>query len=137
MTMLLFLGGPLHGQFRDVEQSTVYAPGMPRVGGRLVSDAAEPMSMPESRVVTYHRRRILVRGWRFPLNCMTNWPIDGPTPDGCILPGYVHGVPLESEPDRNAGPLRCTCKPWGPPPGSACHLDYCPGHGPFRIPADA
>jgi hypothetical protein len=146
MTELICLGGPWHGRFVEPDdRMTISAPMSTRSTVRGYSDAAEPDSLPMPRKVTYHRGRILVRGWRFPLNCLTNWTVESGAPDGTVLPGYVHGVPGECEPDRNAAPAGCRCAQinveqalrrvlHGPSTArpSACYLDYCPTHGPFR-----
>lgn len=153
---LLFLGGPWHGRHADVDGRDHYHVPMPvrhlraaydhhmTERDRLIVQGADPDDLtmplwPAPRIITYHRRAVQVIGWRFPLPVMTNWPVDGPIPDGCVLPGYVHGVPAEHEPLPNLPAPRCTCSPLADlhrlmygPNTSACYLDHCPAHGPFR-----
>lgn len=118
MIELLFLGGPLHGQHRRLSAATENLTAMKSHRGC-------------TRHVIYRRRRVLVRGWRFPLDCLTTWTPDLPIPDGCLLPGYVHGVPAEQEPNPRAAPPKCRCATARQ--SSACHLDRCRLHGPFRV----
>ncbi len=112
-------------------------------GIEVLSEDPEVRFYVPPRTVTYERRRILIRGWRMPLDVMTNWDPEMPVPDGCLLPGYVHGVPGESSPIKTLPPARCTCIQRSVtaamlrfsglrPIQSACHLDHCRVHGPFR-----
>jgi hypothetical protein len=142
MTELICLGGPLHGRFVNPGDRTEWRVAMPaRLAARMVSDAAEPASLPPQRIVTYHLRSIEIVGWRIVLNCLTTWEPFSPTPDGCVMPGYVHGVPAECEPNPRAQPAQCRCaltdlaamlRKMTGRGRSYCHLDHCPIHGPFR-----
>lgn len=146
MTELVCLGGPWHGRFIEPDdRMTVSAPAPTRLDALPDGDAAEPDSLPLPRKVTYHRTRVLVPGWRFPLNVLTNWTAEHAAPDGVVLPGYVVGVPGECEPDHNAPPTPCRCGRisaeqvirqltlgHSAPIRSACHLDHCPKHGLIR-----
>jgi hypothetical protein len=144
MTELICLGGPWHGRFVDPGPHEYVRAPMP-VRPVVFSDAAEPDSLPLGHVVTYRRSRVMILGWRFPLDCLTNWPVGQGVPDGIVLPGYVHGVPFECEPAHDPPPMTCRCPridvdrvlghiTEGLPliVHSACYLDHCPLHGPFR-----
>lgn len=158
MTAVICLGGPLHGRFVDPGgySNITAAQGDPRLiaryhdlvaeRNRLIAAGADPSELaepepPVARNTTYHLRSIQIVGWRVVLNCLTTWEPDATAPDGCVMPGYVHGVPVECEPDRNARPAICRCALMNLAASmrlmtgrgrSSCHLDHCPVHGPFR-----
>ena len=142
MTAVICLGGPLHGRFADPRgQSTFRAAWPSKLPARMVSEAAEPVSPAMDRVAVYHLRSIEITGWRIVLNCLTTWEPGAPTPDGCVMPGYVHGVPAEREPNPHASEAVCRCamanligtmRQMVGRGRSSCHLDHCPLHGPFR-----
>jgi hypothetical protein len=158
MTEVICLGGPLHGQFVERAETLTVSYTSPADRGltasydrvaaqreELILQGADPGELIEprkpGRTVTYHLRSIEIVGWRLALNCLTTWEPFASAPDGCVMPGYVHGVPAEHEPDRNAPEAVCRCaltdlaaalrKVTGRG-RSYCHLDHCPMHGPFR-----
>ncbi len=156
MTALLCLGGPLHGRFVDPGDRMALSAEMPDRAmtasyesimterEQLIRQGADPGDLieplrPLPHKVTYHRMRVMVLGWRFPLNCLTNWPAGSKVPDGCVLPGMVYGVPAESEPTPGLPDPLCRCARYGlvtallyGPNRSSCYLDHCRVHGPFR-----
>lgn len=97
MTMHLFLGGPVDGQWRDVHAypSTYLVPIAPKFFEftRESEILAEPS---RASVATYRRRKAAIPGWRIPLTFWVVASFDPLGTPGYVLPGYVVGAPREA-----------------------------------------
>lgn len=95
LRMVLAVGGPLHGRYLPDGSASLITRANPP--SRVVADFNAPYEIdpPDPPTITYHRRRMVIPGWRIALTVYTTWAIDGPMPDGIVLPGFVTGVPGE------------------------------------------